>query len=73
MITESLCFSVWERNGRAQHCVTHHLVNIVSQCVIRCSLHYPEEKNLGILWNLKMSCMLLVLLYCIMILRAPPY
>jgi hypothetical protein len=51
MITESLCFSVWERNGRAQHCVTHHLVNIVSQCVIRCSLHYPEEKNLGILWN----------------------
>ena len=38
--------------------------------MIRCSLHYQEEKNRGILWNLKMSCVLFVVLYRVMILCA---
>lgn len=62
MSTESFCCLCWERNVLAEHCVSLGKLNIIHQCTIRCSLHFPE-KNRAIPGNLKMPDVLLVLLY----------
>ena len=64
-VPEYFCCSCWERTWvLAEHCVSLGKLNIIHQCMIGCSLHYPEEKNHAILGNLKLPGVLVASLLC---------